>query len=96
MWGAQYNLVTSCLTVSLFPAKFGSPEFYGKKMGSFSQKHGPCQKLHGAKNEVFHYEFLQFPSDLVTFDEEILNRNLDFCAVINLSSQEPLTVNPDL
>ena len=61
-------------------------------MGSFSQKHGPCPKLHCAKNEVFHWEFLQFPPDLVTFGEEIL----DFCAVINLSSQEPLTVNPDL
>ena len=31
---------------------------------------------HCAKNKVFHYRFLQFPADLVTFTEEICNGKL--------------------
>ena len=38
--------------------------------------------FHCTKNEVFHYRFLRFPADLVTFTEEIYNRKLHFlCSV---------------
>ena len=37
---------------------------------------------HSTKNEVFYYRFLMFPTDLVTFSEEIHNGKLHFlCSV---------------